>query len=102
MPPDIDWELWLGPAPPASAAVPMTTYKASGGIQGGFLHCVRTRQRPFRDVEYGHRAATVCHLGNNAHWLNRSLRCDPDKEQILRDPEAARWLDRPKRAPWRL
>ena len=86
----------------ASASVPMMTYKGSGGIQGDFLHCVRTRQRPFRDVEYGHRAATVCHLGNIAYWLKRPLRFDPDAEQILGDPEADRWLDRPRRAPWRL
>jgi hypothetical protein len=33
-------------------------------------------------------------------WLGRSLKYDPVKEEILGDPEAARWLDRPKRAPW--
>jgi len=90
------------PAPAASTSVPMMTYKGSGGIQGDFLHCVRTRQRPFRDVEYGHRAATVCHLGNIAYWLKRPLKFDPDKEAIVGDDEADRWLDRPRRAPWRL
>ena len=84
------------------AHVPMMTYKGSGGIQGDFLHCVRTRQRPFRDVEYGHRAATVCHLGNIAYWLKRPLKFDPDKEEIVGDDQAARWIDRPRRAPWRL
>ncbi|MFP4055255.1 MAG: Gfo/Idh/MocA family protein [Candidatus Brocadiia bacterium] len=82
--------------------VPMMTYKGRGGLQGDFLHCARTRQRPFRDVEFGHRAAAVCHLGNIAYWLKRPLKFDPVKEQMVGDPEAGRWLDRPKRAPWRL
>jgi len=82
--------------------VDMPGYQGHGGIFGDFLHCVRTRQRPFRDVEIAHRATTVCHLGNIAYWLKRSLKWDPVKEQIVGDPEANRWLDRPKRAPWTL
>jgi len=77
-------------------------YKGEGGIFGDFLHCCRTRQRPFRDIEVAHRTVTVCHLGNLAYWLKRPLKWDPEKEQILGDPEAARWLDRPKRQPWTL
>jgi len=77
-------------------------YRGKGGIFGDFLHCVKTRERPFRDIEIGHRTVTVCHLGNIAYWLKRPLKWDPVKEEILGDPEAARWLDRPKRAPWRL
>ena len=63
---------------------------------------IRTRRRTLCDVEIGCRSVTVCHLGNIAQWLNRPIRWDPDKEQILGDPDAARWLDRPKRAPWHL
>jgi len=87
---------------PKSAPVPaidIPNYKGRG-IHGDFLQCVKTRERPFRDIEIGHRTATVCHLGNIAYWLGRSLKYDPVKEEILGDPEAARWLDRPKRAPW--
>lgn len=85
---------------PHVAPVDIEGYRGRGGIFGDFLHCVKTRQRPFRDIEIAHRACTVCHLGNIAYWLGRPLRWDPDKEQILGDPEASRWLDRPKRAPW--
>lgn len=85
----------------AGKAVAMPRYKGRG-IGGDFLHCVRTRERPFRDVELAHRAATVCHLGNMAYWLKRPIRWDPEKEEIIGDPAAARMLDRPKRAPWRL
>jgi len=70
------------------------------GILGDFIYCVKTRQQPFRNIEAAHRALTVCHLGNLVYWLGRTLRWDPEKEAIVGDPEAARWLDRPKRAPW--
>jgi hypothetical protein len=82
--------------------VEMPGYKGQGGIFGDFLDCVRTRQRPFRDIEIAHRATTVCHLGNIAYWLKRPLKWDPVKEEIVGDPVAAQWLDRPKRAPWTL
>lgn len=82
--------------------VAMPYYKGQGGIFGDFLHCVKTRERPFRDIEIAHRATTVCHLGNIAYWLKRPLRWDPVKEEIVGDPEAARWVDRPKREPWTL
>ncbi len=77
-------------------------YKGHGGFFGDFVACVKTRQRPFRDIEIAHRAATVAHLGNIASWLNRPLKWDPVKEEIINDPEANRWLDRPMREPWSL
>jgi len=90
------------PGKPRAAAGPsnMPTYKGRGGIFGDFLYSVRTRERPFRDIEIAHRACTVCHLGNLAYWLNRPLKWDPASEVILGDEEAARWLARAKREPW--
>ena len=82
--------------------IQIPNYKGEGGIFGDFLHCVRTRERPFRDIERGHRTATVAHLGNIAYWLKRPLKWDPVKEEIPGDPEANRWLDRPMREPWAL
>jgi predicted dehydrogenase len=67
-----------------------------------FLDCVRSRARPNADVEEGHRSATMCHLGNIATRLQRSLRWDPEREAIIGDPEATRWLTRPYRKPWSL
>ena len=87
------------PTPPN---VHIPNYKGSGGIFGDFLHCVRTRERPFRDIERAHKTAVVAHLGNIAYWLKRPLKWDPVKEQIVGDPEANRWLDREKREPWGL
>jgi len=90
-----------GPRPqPPPIHIP--NYKGRGGIFGDFLYCVKTRERPFRDIELAHRTLVVCHLGNIALWLKRPLKFDPVTEQIIGDPEAARWLDRPRRAPWTL
>ncbi|MEP0846360.1 MAG: Gfo/Idh/MocA family oxidoreductase [Phycisphaerae bacterium] len=74
----------------------------SAGHHDDWIECIRTRRRPISDVEIGCRSATVCHLGNIALWLNRAIRWDAQTEQIVGDAEASRWLDRPKRAPYRL
>jgi len=87
-----------GPGP--AERYPAMGYRGRGGIYGDFLHCVRTRERPFRDVELSHRAATVCHLGNIAYQLQRPLKWNPVKERFLDDELANRLLDRPKREPW--
>lgn len=83
-----------------SGPVDMPGYKGRGGIIGDFLHCVKTREKPFRDVEIAHRTATVCHLGNIAFELGRSLKWDPKAEACLSDSEANRLLSRPMRWPW--
>lgn len=82
--------------------VQMMGYKGRGGLGGDFIHCVKTRQRPFRDVEFAHRAATVCHLGNIAYILKRPLKWDPVKEDFVDDAEASRFCRRAKRAPWQV
>ncbi len=87
--------------PQVAHPAPMPGYRGRG-IRGDFLHCVRTRERPFRDVEFSHRSATVCHLGNIAYRLKRPLTWDPVREECPGDDEANRLLDRPKREPWRL
>jgi len=74
----------------------------SPGHHQDWLDCIRSRRRPICDVAIGASSVTVCHLGNIAWWLGRTIRWDPDQRQIIGDPTAARWLDRPKRAPWRL
>lgn len=77
----------------------------SGGAKslvGDFVHCVKTREKPFRDVEWSHRTATVCHLGNIALKLNRTLHWDPDKEDFIGDAEASTLVDRPRRGSWQI
>ena len=67
-----------------------------------FVQCIRTRRRPVADIATIARSITICHLGNLAYWLRRPLRWDPARERFVNDPLADRWLDRPKREPWRL
>jgi len=74
----------------------------SPGHHQDWLNCIRQRRRPICDVAIGASSVTVCHLANIACWLGRPIRWDPVRREIVGDAAAARWLDRPKRAPWRL
>ena len=74
----------------------------SPGHYEDWLACIRNRRQPICPPEIGCRSVTVCHLGNIALWVNRAIRWDPAREQIVGDEYAARWLDRPSRAPYRL
>jgi predicted dehydrogenase len=67
-----------------------------------FLDCVKSRQRPNGDVEEGHRSAVMCHLGNIATRLNRTVQWDGAKQEITGDGEASGMMARPYRAPWKL
>jgi len=66
------------------------------------INCVVERRKPFRDVEFAHRVASVCHLGNICLMLKRDLKWDPDREVFIGDPEANRLIDRPRRGPWQI
>jgi hypothetical protein len=65
-----------------------------------WLDCMRSRKRPFCEVEDGHRVAIACNLANMSLRLGRSIRWDPEKEQVLGDKEAAALCVKPYRAPW--
>jgi predicted dehydrogenase len=67
---------------------------------GNFFECVRTRKDPICDVEIGHRSASVCHLGVISMRLGRPLKWDPDKQAMVGDEEAQKWMTRSMRAPW--
>ncbi len=84
------------------AAKPVPTYKGHGGICGDFLHCVKTREEPFRDIQLAVNTVALSHLGIIAYTLQRSLRWDPAKQEFPGDEEANRFLDRARREPWQL
>ena len=75
-------------------------YKGQGGISGDFIECVKTREKPFRDIELAINTMAVCHLGIIAHQLKRSLKWDPAKQEFPGDEEANRFVDRARREPW--
>lgn len=77
-------------------------YTNPNGEHDDFLKCVRSRRDPYFPVEIGHRVCTICHLANIAIKLGRKLRWNPRREQFIRDEEANRLLDRPRRDPWQL
>ena len=65
-----------------------------------FIDCIRSRKKPNADIEDGHLSSALCHLGNLAGRLNRTLRFDPDTESILDDAEAHKYLTREYRDHW--
>ena len=84
------------------AAKPVPRYKGSGGIYGDFIECVKTRERPFRDIELALNTVALPHLGTIAYTLERSLIWDVDNQRFVGDDEANRFLDRARREPWQL
>jgi predicted dehydrogenase len=79
--------------------------KMSGNPNGtahhrNFLECIKTGARPNADVEIGHLSAALCHLGNIATRLGRTLTFDPATETILGDVEANRLVKRSYRDHW--
>ena len=81
---------------------PVPGYKGHGGIHGDFIECVKTREKPFRDIELAVNTAAVCHLGVIAYELKRTLKWDAAKQEFPGDEEANRYLDRARREPWQL
>ncbi len=83
-------------------AKPVPVYKGSGGIYGDFIECVKTREKPFRDIEFAVNSVAVSHLGIVAYSLERSLKWDAAQQLFTDDAQANRFLDRARREPWQL
>ncbi len=75
-------------------------YKGGRGIFGDFIHCVKTREKPFRDIESAVNTVAVSHLGIIAYTLQRSLKWDAARQEFPGDEVANRYLDRARREPW--
>ncbi|NWG14045.1 MAG: Gfo/Idh/MocA family oxidoreductase [Acidobacteria bacterium] len=67
-----------------------------------FIDCMRSRRLPNSEVEIGHNSMIACHLANIAQRLGRQVKWDVEKEMIVGDPEAQRYVSREYRAPWKL
>jgi predicted dehydrogenase len=59
-----------------------------------FIDCVRSRNAAKLNapIEEGHISATLVHLANVSYRLGRTLRFNPDTEQVIGDEEANRLL----------
>jgi predicted dehydrogenase len=69
-----------------------------------FLDCMRTHERPAADLEtVGSVSSLLCHVGNVAWRVGRTVRYDIEKREFPGDAEANRFLTRPEyRKPWDL
>lgn len=59
-----------------------------------FLDAIKAGRKPHADIEVGHGAATLTHLGNIVARVGRSVRFDPKAENVVDDAEAARLVRR--------
>jgi predicted dehydrogenase len=74
----------------------------NAGHKQNWVDCIRSRRKPIAHEEVGCRSATVCHLLSIALWEGRSLKWDPEKEEIVDDALASRWIHRAMREPWKI
>lgn len=70
-----------------------------------YIQALRSRNRDElnAEIEEGHLSSALCHLGNAAYRVERTIRFDPQTERALDDPEADAILqgkDRGYRAPY--
>lgn len=72
----------------------------SGLHERNFLECVRSRQTPNADVEFGRLSTTICHLGNITTHLRRDVVFDPKTETFGHDKAANAYLTREHRKPY--
>jgi len=59
-----------------------------------FIDSIRGDTEPNAEIEIGHLTSSLCHLGNIAVRLGRSLQFDPKQERFINDDEANRLVSR--------
>ncbi|MCI0744982.1 MAG: Gfo/Idh/MocA family oxidoreductase [Verrucomicrobia subdivision 3 bacterium] len=85
------WQLY---GPRNEAREKMTGRPDGPAHHRNFLECIKSGTRPNADVEIGHLSAALCHLGNIATRLGRTLQFDPETERVKDDSEANGMLRR--------
>jgi predicted dehydrogenase len=97
------------PAEPAGAAPQfrmerkqMNTTDATAMHARAFVEAVKGLRRPAAEIESGHRATIVPHLGNISYKTGLKLKWDAAREDFDGQPEATRLLGRTARPPWNL
>lgn len=76
-------------------------YKSENHWQN-FVDSVRSGKPAIAPVEVAYRAISVALLGEIAMTTGQTIKWDPEKEEIIGNPMAARLLSRPYRKPWQL
>jgi len=65
-----------------------------------FIDCVRSRRETICPAEVGHRSISAGLLGEIAIYTGRTLKWNPETEEVIGDPVAAGLLSRSFREPW--
>jgi predicted dehydrogenase len=65
-----------------------------------FLDAVRSGKPLNSEIEEAHKSTLLCHLGNIAHRVGRSLKCNPKDGHILSDKQAAELWRREYNKEW--
>jgi predicted dehydrogenase len=65
-----------------------------------FIAAIENKRRPVCDIEIAHRSTNMSLLGVLSAKAGRNIEWNAETEQILKDPEAAKLLQRPYRNPW--
>jgi predicted dehydrogenase len=73
-----------------------------GNNWANFIQCVRSRKKEEQNapIEEGHISCALIHLANASYRLGRTLKFDPETEQVIGDDEANKMLRGTYRAPF--
>jgi hypothetical protein len=96
---------WTPKASSYRIALPFQGHKRFLGGPGrwaNFIDCVRSRRAEdlHCSIEEGHISTTLVHLANTSYRLGRTLKFDPEREQVIGDDEATKILRGTYRAPY--
>ena len=97
---DVVYELDKYPEDNTEPGIEKHTAPAVRYQMKNFLENIASRGRPVADIEEGYISTASCILANMSLKLGRTLSWDPQKNQVIGDPEANKLLARQYRTPW--
>ncbi len=65
-----------------------------------FLHCIRSGETPYAEIEDAQKSTLLCHLGNISYRVGRTIHFDPASRRIVGDAEAMKLWGREYRRGW--
>jgi predicted dehydrogenase len=76
--------------------------KVSKNHSANFVEGMESRKQPISDVWTHNRMLEICHLSNIAMRLDRELKWDPEKREIIGDAQANAFLSRENRTGYEI
>jgi predicted dehydrogenase len=67
-----------------------------------FLDCVKSRQQPICDVDFGRNSAVLAHMGNISYRTGNKLVWDDSARKFISDDKANALITPAYRTPWKL